>query len=280
MSELRVTVAGSPFVLTPAESLTDPEREALQRLVTEDSADRPFVLHVRDTHLDLRDAPVDGEPAAIEADGDRVLVVHDRFAGVLEPFAYRGELHRGGVREAFALQLVLRTALGCRLPLEGGLLVHSAGVVIDGGAYLFHGVSGAGKSTLASFMREVLSDELVAVQRGRARATGFWGTLDSMDAPAGDYPLRATIELARGDGVSLAPLPLRKAMRALLRVAVVPPQPRLWSAAMEVVAELANAPAFRLAWKPSEENAARVVEAVHAAVIPSVARDLGVRAAR
>lgn len=259
MSELRVTVAGSPFVITPAESLTEAERESLQRLGTEDSSDRPFVLHVRDTHLDLRHAPIDGEPAAIEADGDRVLVVHERFAGVLEPFAYRGELHRGGVREAFALELVLRTALGCRLPLEGGLLVHSAGIVIDGGAYLFHGVSGAGKSTLASFMTAVLSDELVAVQRGRARATGFWGTLDAMDAPAGDYPLRATIELERGDDVALTPLPLREAMRALLRVAVVPPQPRLWSAALGVVQELAQLPAFRLAWRPGEENARRVL---------------------
>lgn len=260
MSELRVTVAGSPFVIAPAESLTDDERAALHRLGTEDSSDRPFVLQVRDTHLDLRNAPVDGEPAAIEADGDRVLVVHDRFAGVLEPFAYRGELHRGGVRQAFALELVLRTALGCRLPLEGGLLVHSAGVVIDGNAYLFHGVSGAGKSTLAGFMSEVLSDELVAVQRGRARATGFWGTLDAVDAPAGDYPLRATIELARGEDVSLEPLSLRETMRALLRVAVVPPQPRLWSAALPVVQELAGLPAFRLAWKPSEENAQRVAD--------------------
>jgi hypothetical protein len=262
VSEFRVTVAGCPFVVTPSERLTPAEREALQRLGSEEAEGPPFVLHLRDTHLEARDAPGDGEPAAITSDGERVLVVHQRFAGVIDPFGYTADVHRGESTEAFAIELVLRTALGCRLPLEGGLLVHTAGVILDGGAYLFHGISGAGKSTLAGFMRDILSDELVAVQHGRARATGFWGTLDALDAPSGDYPLRATIELARGEGVSLEPLTTRETTRGLLRVAVVPPQPRLWSAALRVIEELATVPAFRLAWTPSGENALRVVAAL------------------
>lgn len=279
MSELRVSVAGCPFVVTPAELLTTAERDALQRLGCEDGEGRPFVLHLREpdsrepdlsadarlrppSTLDLSTAPGDGEPAAITADGERVLVCHQRFAGVIDPFAYEADVHRGDTTGAFAIEIVLRTALGCRLPLEGGLLVHTAGVLLDGGAYLFHGISGAGKSTLAAFMRDVLSDELVAVQRGKARATGFWGTFDAVDAPAGTYPLRATIELARGEGVALERLARHDATRALLRVAVVPPQPRLWSAALGAIDELAQRPAFRLAWKPSEENARMVIAAV------------------
>jgi hypothetical protein len=262
VSELRVGVAGCPFVLTPAEALTDDERRALARLDGHAIDGRPFVLHLRESHLDVVSAPCDGEPASISVHGDEVFVIHERFAASIDPFAYAAEVHRGDTTDGSALEIVLRTALGCRLPLEEGLLLHSAGIVLDGGAYLFHGVSGAGKSTFAGFMRDVLSDEVVAVQRGVARATGFWGTLDAADAPSGAYPLRALVELARGDGVSLERITARAARRALLLVAVVPPHARLWMETLRVIEQLSAMPAFRLAWTPSHENAERVLTAL------------------
>jgi len=263
VSELRVAVAGCAFAITPAEELSGEERATLTRLSSEITSARVFEIELDDS-LTLG-GPPDGEPAAITVEREHVIVSHTRFAAMMHPLGYHARLHRHS--NAFAIEVTLRTALGCRLPLESGLLLHSAGIVIDGGAYLFRGVSGAGKSTLAGFMRDVLSDELVAVQHGFARATGFWGTLDSADAVAGSYPLRATIELARGDGVRLDELTAHDARKALLMVAVVPPHQQLWMHALHVVDSLARLPAFRLAWTPSRENADRVVSELRSRIL-------------
>lgn len=272
MSELHVAVAGCRFAISPAEELSREERNALTRLSSDVTSERLFTIHLDDS-LPLGGAP-DGEPAAITAEDGHVRIAHSRISAIIDPLAYFASLHRGDRTNAFAVEVALRTALGCRLPLEGGLLVHSAGIVIDGGAYLFYGVSGAGKSTLASYMQNVLSDELVAVQRGYARATGFWGTLDAMDAPGGTYPLRATIELC-GPGsptrpgglenpphISLTQLDAKQARKALLLVAVVPPHQQLWMQTLDVIESIARIPAYRLDWTPSRENASRIVTAL------------------
>lgn len=219
-------------------------------------------IDVRDgVRVPREEAPRDGEPAAIRVEGDRVVVVHQRFRGVIDPFAMEATLERESAGDSFAMEILQRTALSCRLPLEGGLLLHSAGVVIDGEAALFFGVSGAGKSTIAALLGgTILSDELVAIRNGRASATGFWGTLDRADAPRGSFPIRALVDLARGDGVALQRLEPREARRRLLLAAVVPPHPRLWTHALRAIDHLSRAPVYRLAWTASEENAGRVAE--------------------
>ncbi len=263
MSELQLSVAGCTFVVWPAEELSREERESLKRLSGPTTNDRAFRIRLNDAPRPLmNNAPRDGEPAAITADETSVCVAHARFAAIIDPLACEATLHRDDASTSFAIEVTLRTALGCRLPFEDGLLLHTAGAVVDGDAYLFYGVSGAGKSTLAGYLKNVLSDELVAVQRRQARATGFWGTLDSRDAPAGMYPLRAAIALGRGEGVSLQPITAPDARKRLLTVAVVPPHAELWTRAIKVVDELAHLPAFELTWTPSEENANRLLESV------------------
>ena len=216
-------------------------------------------MKLRIVHERPRSGRADGEPAIIDVDGDRVTVTHSRFDALIDPFTGEATIHCLPDDEKFATDITHRAALSATLPLDDGLLLHSAGIVVDGDAYVFYGVSGAGKSTFAGFMRDVLSDELVAVQRGFARATGFWGTLDAVDAPPGNYPLRATIELGRGDGVSLESITPREARRKLLLVAVVPPQQQLWMKTLPIIDSIARIPAFRLEWTPSAENAHRVV---------------------
>ena len=60
---------------------------------------------------------------------------------------------------------------------DGGLYVHAASVVRDGGALLFLGKSGAGKTTLSGLARsqgaEVLSDDRTALRFVRGRLTAF-----------------------------------------------------------------------------------------------------------
>lgn len=104
------------------------------------------------------------------------------------------------------LENTLRVMAAYRLFDRGGLLLHSAGVVSEGRAYLFVGRSGAGKTTFARRSlaegREVLSDDLNAVvlERGelRVRQVPFAGEL-GMTLPAGplrDTPLAGVFGLA------------------------------------------------------------------------------------
>ncbi len=104
------------------------------------------------------------------------------------------------------LENTLRVMAAYRLFEGGGLLLHSAGVVSRGRAYLFVGRSGAGKTTFARRSlaegREVLSDDLNAVvaERGelRVRQVPFAGELGMTlpDEPLGDYPLAGFFGLA------------------------------------------------------------------------------------
>lgn len=67
------------------------------------------------------------------------------------------------------LNPIVEVCLLTRLAREGGLLLHSAGVLSPTGGYIFTGASGAGKSTLSGFFdargASVLSDERMIVRK-------------------------------------------------------------------------------------------------------------------
>lgn len=66
------------------------------------------------------------------------------------------------------LNPIVEVCLLTRLAREGGLLLHSAGIVSLTGGYIFTGASGAGKSTLSGFFdtrgASVLSDERMIIR--------------------------------------------------------------------------------------------------------------------
>lgn len=206
----------------------------------------------------------DEAPASIEVDeaSGHVLLRHRRFVAEIDPRANHARLWCADADDALARDLTQRTMLSATLPLDGGMLVHGAGIVVDGRAILFVGPSGAGKSTLASFMDvPLLSDELVAVQHRRARASGFWGTLDTVEAIEGEFPLHAVVALGRGEKLTLAPLAPQAALRMLVNVAVVPPLSILWRGTLNVLNEIiTTTPVLRMTWTPSHDAARRLVE--------------------
>ena len=206
----------------------------------------------------------DGEPAQIDADGERITVSHARFEAVIDPFARNAIIHCLESDRELATDLTRRTALSAILPLDGGLLLHSAGIVVDGRAIAFFGPSGAGKSTLSALVdAPILSDELISIRKTGERfvveATGVWGELDARPPVEGSFPLAHLVALGRGEDVILDPLDPRAAARALVGATVVPPHPVLWRNAMAIVSELAHLPTSRLRWRPSRENARRVI---------------------
>jgi hypothetical protein len=261
-----VVLAGLRFEVVPDDRISSAERRALAALpdgaATLDAGS--FVLELSpdpptprgdEGDEDLR-AP-DETAAAVRWTGDRVRIGHRRLRATLDPFARRGVLERDP-EVAWPLEVSLRVALASRLPLEGGLALHAAGVVLGDGGFVFFGPSGAGKSTLAAAAPgPVLSDEMVAVTRRTSgyalESTGFWGTLGASAAPPGPVPLRALLELARAPTLELTPLDPRTALRRLIPCALVPPGPPLWSAALAVMGRLTgDVPVLRMAWSPAE----------------------------
>jgi hypothetical protein len=67
------------------------------------------------------------------------------------------------------LNPIVEVCLLTRLAREGGLLLHSAGILSPIGGYIFTGASGAGKSTLSGFFdtsgAPVLSDERMIIRK-------------------------------------------------------------------------------------------------------------------
>ncbi len=86
-----------------------------------------------------------------------------------------------------------------------GMLLHAAGVVIAGKAYLFAGVSGAGKSTFSQLLAaaragRMLSDERVIVRSVRGGLTAFgtpWAGTANIASPA-SAPLAGIFFLKHG----------------------------------------------------------------------------------
>jgi hypothetical protein len=94
---------------------------------------------------------------------------------ILERGDFQAELdlehHRGWVRESanpYSIDAVLRILHSLLLARQGGFLVHAAGAVRHGQAYLFAGVSGAGKTTIARLAPpdvKLLTDEISYVKK-------------------------------------------------------------------------------------------------------------------
>jgi hypothetical protein len=114
-------------------------------------------------------------------------------------------------RTYYAFQNLLRAALARRLPERGGALLHAAGLVVDGNAFVLVGPEGSGKSTWAregeAGGARVLSDDLVMLDGTGAsfEALGapFKSTYSGPLAP-GRWPLAALLLPERGTSPSLA----------------------------------------------------------------------------
>lgn len=144
-----------------------------------------------------------------------------------------------------------------RLALDGGLLLHAAGVSMHDQGYIFTGASGMGKSTIAQLFADrgalILSDERVILRRQEDGVT-IYGT---PWVGSGQYAAQESCTLTGLYGIShgeyrhcLEPLPQTKAMSLLLQQAFLPHWDR---AAMEATLDFltsltAQAPCFSLAF--------------------------------
>ena len=128
-------------------------------------------------------------------------------------------------REAFwgVVENVLRPLVARRLLASGGLLVHSAAIVLDERGFLFVGPSGAGKSTIAGMALDagygVLSDDLNAIAGDDLVPLPFTGELPSGARRTTPAPLHAIIALEKGSSESVRRLSPAAAAALLIRSA-------------------------------------------------------------
>lgn len=168
--------------------------------------------------------------------------------------AQEGELARLVVLGNF-----LRILLAYHALTQGGVLLHSAGVVLDGRAYLFCGRSNAGKTTLshkaAVAGARVLSDDinLVIPERGDYRAhkvpfTGEFGRRAENPSGCESFPLGGLALLEKAPELTAAPVSPAAAVAGLLTgCPFVNDDPEELSALMDVLTGLvSHTPVIRM----------------------------------
>jgi hypothetical protein len=118
----------------------------------------------------------------------------------------------------------LRVVVAYRLLELGGVVLHSAGVVRGGVAFLFLGRSGAGKTTVARLSlaqgAEVLSDDLNALASSAGGCAvlklPFTGDLGERRATLPPVPLGALLRLEQASADAVAPLSRAETLACLL----------------------------------------------------------------
>jgi hypothetical protein len=251
-----LSLGGIEFVIA-ASDLNASESGFIAAQSNDETFGAPFHVTISSTPpIAYDDAPPDGDAAEIKCADAVITVKHASFVAVITPQDRTATLHRI-VNNEGPLTVVLKTALAAALPADRGFVIHSAGVVMDGKAYVFFGRSGAGKSTLSSLSPfPLLSDEHVVITDRdvpSARASGSWGEFVG-EAVSGSYPLAALIEIGRGREFKLRPVSPTEATRLLLGVAQVQPLKELWVPTLGVIRHLVESiPVYHMEWAPEAD---------------------------
>lgn len=152
---------------------------------------------------------------------------------------------------------IVEVCLLSRLALDGGLLLHAAGISVQDQGYVFTGASGTGKSTISQLFAEqgalILSDERV-IMRQHGSAFTVYGTPwvgSGQYAANASGPITGLYGIAHGEHQHrVAPLSPTKAMSLLLQQAFLPHWDRVaMEATLDFLASLTTqVPCFSLAF--------------------------------
>jgi hypothetical protein len=143
------------------------------------------------------------------------------FRAHWDPAAGRGRIRQSA--NPYSIDSVLRIVHTLILAHEGGFLLHSAGAIRNGRAFLFSGVSGAGKTTisrLAPSDATLLTDEVSYIRRDdagyRACGTPFAGELARVGENC-SAPIASLFFLKQGPENKIGPIEKSEAIRRLMR---------------------------------------------------------------
>ena len=139
----------------------------------------------------------------IELAESGLSITQPTFKGVIDYTSNSSSLELERTHAPADLEYFLRLVYAYLGYQAGGFLIHSAGVVKQGSAYLFLGPSGSGKSTVAGFSARytVLNDDLVLLLPGQdqwqAYSTPFWNAGRGVAAQPASAPLAGIYRLIK-----------------------------------------------------------------------------------
>jgi hypothetical protein len=141
-----------------------------------------------------------------------------------------------------------------------GMVMHSAGIVINKSGLLFVGHSGAGKSTMLKLLRgegEILCDDRIIVRKHTEgfRIHGTWGHGELPDISPNSAPLKAIIFLEQAEKTELIPITNKREMLGQITSHVVKPliTSDWWENIFDLTEEIIKTvPIYRLKFEKSE----------------------------
>jgi len=163
------------------------------------------------------------EEVCVEMRGGSWRLRRGDFCAHWDPRAGRGHIRQSA--NPYSIDSVLRIVHTLILAQEGGFLLHSAGAIRNGRAFLFSGVSGAGKTTISRLAPAdvtLLTDEVSYIRRNsgdggyRACGTPFAGEL----ARGGENcsaPIESLFFLTQGRENKIEPMAKSESIGSLMR---------------------------------------------------------------
>lgn len=217
--ELTIQIGGTPILLRTADSLF---RQMLQHRYAgfTSISERPELEFEVDLVTPSSEMESDEDIKVCSSNGVWSLRRGD-FQAEWNPHAGRGRIRQ--TANPYSIDTVLRIVHSLVLAREGGFLLHAAGAIRHGRAFLFAGVSGAGKTTISRLAppdATLLTDEISYVRcvSGSFHACGtpFAGELARLGENC-SAPIAGLFLLAKGAENRIEPVSLTEATGSLLR---------------------------------------------------------------
>ena len=215
--QIKVEIAGITTRLVLDDSLAKQIGAAFHLFCSDKETE--YCLHVN--IVPTLSQNIKGETKSFIKNG-HLTVLSEEFVGGMDLRAKKGEMNILPRWPLGSLAAFLRNLYSALIISEGGLMLHAAGVVKDGCAYIFFGPSGSGKSTVTKLSNpyKILTDELVAIRRlggtFKAYGTPYWG--DNVGGINGAFRIGGLFKLVQSKNVYLKELSQSQATTELLTV--------------------------------------------------------------
>lgn len=152
------------------------------------------------------------------------------YEGFINEKSGEGKLTLSSVQPIEEIDYFVRMVFALLAHAAGGVLLHTAGIIRDGQAYLFFGHSGSGKTTVCRVSQpehQILNDDLILLlpqeNRWRAYGTPFWNPTQ-VKPNASSAPVAALYLLTQADQVFTQSLPRGRSLAALISNVPIIPQ--------------------------------------------------------
>jgi len=209
-----------------------------------------------DVELVCVDKISDSEDVAVHFEQGMWLIERGDLRTEFDPATHRGRIVLSA--NPYSIDSALRILHSLLLAREGGLLVHAAGAVRNGKAFLFAGVSGAGKTTISRLAPPdvaLLTDEISYLRRNGhgyiAHGTPFAGELAKVGENI-QAPLAALFLLRQAPENKIQPVSEGEALRAVMEsILFFAHDSELVNQVFESACDLVRqVPVFRLSFVP------------------------------